>query len=184
MPIGAEDRRRNPPKKRRLPDVSLEVARETAAVVLSGPDLDSEGVEGLPPKHSFNFRFVDRRKRVWTGSFQAHVLTSREKIQVGLVRAQLTGNTPVEALDRVTYNLVEMVAVLEVALDSRPMWADDLLNLHEMGVLQALYEEVATYEARFHGAIAPAAPEGPVEQPHVGSGAGASGEDGEAGQAG
>lgn len=179
MPIGAEERRRTPRKKRELPEVSLDTAR--VEVPLSGPDLDNEGAHGLPPDHSFNFRFVDRRNRVWAGNFKAHILTTREKVQVGLVRAQLSGNTPVEALDPVTYNLLEMVSVLSVALDSNPVWADDLLDLHDMGVLKALYEEVANYEARFHGAIEQEAPDSAGQQPQVVSGAGSLGANGESG---
>lgn len=182
MPIGAEERRSRPARKRDLPEVNLRKATEST-IGLSGPDLDSEGVGGLVPNHSFNFRFTDRRGRTWSGSFKAHVLTTREKVQVGLLRAQLAGNAPVEALDAVTYNLLEMVSFLDVALDSKPTWADDLLELHEMGVLRALYEEVANYEARFHGAVPAAAPEGDGDESDVDAGAGAHHPDGEAGQA-
>lgn len=177
MGIGAEGKKRK--RKKNLPEVDLRVAK-ASTVALSGPDLDREGVDGLPAEHSFHLKFVDRRGRSWTGSFKSHVLTTREKVQLGLIRAQLAGNTPFEALDPITYNLLEMVAVLSVALDSNPTWADDLLDLHDSGVLQAIYEEVVSYEARFHGTVSAGAAQGDGEEPEVDAGAGAPGSDWEA----
>ena len=54
-------------------------------------------------------------------------------------------------VDAATLNLLEMQAHLAVALDDAPPWASDLGELYDVGVVAAIYREVASHEARFWG---------------------------------
>lgn len=118
---------------------------------LSGPENDGIGANGLMPYYEFDLDYTDSRGRKWAGHFAAHVLTNKEKLSVGLMRAKLSGNTPPQGLDQLTADILETVSVLEIALDSRPAWATDLLARYDHELLGAIYAEVARYEARFRG---------------------------------
>lgn len=123
----------------------------------SGPESDGIGGDGVGPEWSFNLDHTDSRGRIWTGEFKAHVLTTRDRMTVGLTKARLSMGVPYDLLDPVTRNLLEVLAHLEVCLDARPPWAGDLTAIYDQGVLGAMYEEVVKYEARFHGPGTPEA---------------------------
>ncbi len=118
----------------------------------SGPDMDAEGVGNLKPEHEFVLDFVDARGRRWNGTFRSHVLTVRDRIQVGATRARLAGGVAPVALDAETLTLLEVLAHLAVAVDDCPPWFDDTLSLYAQDVLGAVYKEVASHERRFWGA--------------------------------
>ena len=63
-----------------------------------------------------------------------------------------TSNTRAEVIDGATLNLLEMQAHLAVAIDDCPEWAADLGSLYDVGVVAAIYKEVASHEAGFWGA--------------------------------
>lgn len=119
-----------------------------------GPAQDGIGVDGLLPEYAFELDYTDRRGRRWTGTFRAHVLRYREKIEVGLIRAKMLAGMNPGTLDRYTVDLTEMIAHLTVALDQAPPWAADLTDLYDPAVVNAIYGEVASYEARFLGSAA------------------------------
>jgi hypothetical protein len=142
------------PKKRadgqRAPRVSLDIPDiPTAATVVSNLHAPEKDVVG--PEHTFAVDHTDDRGTRWSGTFRCHVLTIRERTQVGIVRSRLSLGTSPLLLDPTTIDLLEMQAHLAVALDAKPDWADDFGNLHDPGVLIAVYKEVASHEARFHG---------------------------------
>ncbi len=118
----------------------------------AGPEADGIGGDGCGPEWTFSLKYTDQRNRVWTGEFRAHVLTTRDRMTVGLTKARLSMGVPFDLLDPATANLAEVLAHLEVALDARPPWAGDLTRIYDQGVLGAIYKEVVEYEARFHGA--------------------------------
>jgi hypothetical protein len=150
--IGAEKRRNvTDTKVVEAPTVSEARARATAK---PGPTNDDTGADGLPAAFEFDLDYTDRRGRVWSGHFQAHVLGIQEKITVGLTRANMSGGLAPEALDIQTFNLLEMQAHLSVALDDAPKWARNMSKIRDVNVLHAVYKEVASYEAKFHGADA------------------------------
>ena len=116
-----------------------------------GPGSDAEGADGLSPEHTFDLDYTDRRGHYWSGRFACHVLTIKERATVGLTRSRLTANTPAGVIDASTLNILEMQAHLAVALDACPVWAESLGELYDVGVLAAIYREVASHEARFWG---------------------------------
>ena len=151
--IGPSARRR---KSKTGPEVPVTPTAEQA-VTQTGPDNDKVGADGCGPEHTFTLDYTDARGRKWSGEFRCHVLTIRERAQVGLVRSQLCAGMAPLGLDASTLDLLEMQAHLAVALDTAPDWASDLGSLHDPAVLAAIYGEVASHEARFHGADAGAA---------------------------
>lgn len=179
MAIGAEK------KRKKVPDVDLAAAR-AAVRVATGPEDDGRGADGLLPKHDFDFDYTDRRGRRWVGHFAAHVLTYRERIQVGLIRSNLAANTPPSSLDPATADLLEMIAFLQVSLDDYPDWAspDKLLDLYDWLVVAMLFKEVSDYEDRFHGPDDGGSGAGADSDSTGADGAGVVPEDGESDQAG
>lgn len=141
------------------PVVPPSIEAAIAAVVAKpGPANDDTGAGGLPAQHEFELDYMDSRGRRWAGKFIAHVLTIRERAQVGLTRARLLGGVPVGSVDDMTYQLLEMQAWLAVALNDSPAWAKKLSEFHDVGVLGAIYKEVLGYEDRFWAPEAAGAP--------------------------
>ncbi len=133
-----------------LPEVpSLAEAVSGAKASTSGPLNDAVGADGEGPDRDFTLDFVDERGRRWAGDFKVKVLTIKDTIQLGLIKARLAGGVPIAHLDPDTALTLEVLAHLSVAIVARPPWAKDLMGLYDTGVVSALYEEVAKYEARF-----------------------------------
>ena len=155
--IGAVKRRREgpPPVPKSNGDTSptgVTVASPPAVTKPFGPDHDNIGADSVKAKHAFDLDYTDQRGYHWSGKFRCHVLTIRERAAVGLTRSKLTANTPPEMIDASTLNILEMQAHLALALDDAPEWANELGEIYDVGVLGAIYQEVASHEARFWGA--------------------------------
>jgi hypothetical protein len=134
------------------PPLPVEAVKQAAA--LDGPKHDDKGAGDIPSALVFDLDYLDRRGRRWQGRFRSHILTIRERMQVGLVRARLAGGLPPMALDAATVDILEMQAHLAVALDQAPEWAATLQDVRDVNVLGAIYKEVASHEVRFWGADA------------------------------
>ena len=119
--------------------------------VKSGPENDSTGCEALPPEFDFDLDYTDQRGFHWTGKFEAHVMNVSERAAAGLTRARMLAGMPLSSVDESTINLLEMQSHLAVVVDDCPKWAEDLTKIYDLGVIGAIYEEVASYEARFWG---------------------------------
>ena len=144
--------RRSKKSKTGIPVPDVPTAEE-AVQVLSGPPSDKLGADGVvEPEYEFELDYKCVRGRVWKGAFKCHVLTIRERAQVGLIRSQMAAGMAPLSMDGSTIDLLEMQAHLAVALDEAPEWASDLGGLHDPSVLGAIYKEVASHEARFWGA--------------------------------
>ncbi len=105
------------------------------------------------PIYTFDFEWKDGNGKVWKGKFKNTRLTIREQQIVGVLQAQMSGNTPYNALDVMTQEINFMTAHLACSLDVEisPEWAKDLRELDSIALLQDLYKEVALHEAIFHG---------------------------------
>lgn len=105
------------------------------------------------PEYPFDFEWKDGNGKVWKGKFKNTRLTIRQQQLVGVLQAQMSGNTPYNALDGLTQEINLMIAHLAFSLDeeARPDWGKDLRDLDSIELLQALYKEVALHEAIFHG---------------------------------
>jgi hypothetical protein len=104
-------------------------------------------------EYAFKFEHKDSTGKLRRGKFVNRILTIHQKLQVGVLRAQLCGQVNIDALDHQAWNLAEQIAHLQISLktDKRPAWAVELTGLDDPGVINALYLEVAAHEAFFHG---------------------------------
>jgi hypothetical protein len=114
---------------------------------------------------TFPFSYTDLVGREWKGEFTNRILSVDQINQVGVIRARLCGNAPIDALDMTTLNNAEAHAHLTVSLIKRPKWAVDLGKLKDPEILRRLYVEVSSHEDIFHG-----------REPHQAAGAGGKGD--------
>lgn len=143
------------------PPPHLTNLREDAEAALEAVNAPQEKEEGAPqpsppnPKdgreYQFTLSYRDRRGKLWTGEFTSKILTIRERQAVGIMRARLANGLPFESLDALTLELNLMIAHMTFSLTARPKWAEELDKLDDFGVLQAIYQEVASHEAHFLG---------------------------------
>lgn len=107
------------------------------------------------PKHqreyTFELDYTDTTGKKWTGQFRNQILSILQRQQVGAMKARLAGGVPFTSLDPYTTELNEMIAHLQISLRDKPKWAAELSELLDDGVAEAIYEEVASHEAMFHG---------------------------------
>lgn len=154
--IGAARRRQQrkdgPPSGIAAVEIPPAPAAAAELAAKSGPPNDDRGVDGLPAEFEFDLNYTGLRGYVWTGHFKAHVLSITEQARVGLTKTRLAGGLNPVLLDMNTQNILEMQAHLAVALDDSPPWAKALHEVRDGGVLAAIYDHVARYEARFWGA--------------------------------
>jgi hypothetical protein len=117
---------------------------------------DAEAPDTQDPRDArvwaFDFSYKDTRGKVWSGKFRNSILTIGQYRQVKIIKARLNGGVSVATLDASTWELNEMMAHLLVSLDreTMPAWAQRLDDLFDAGIVEALYNEVASHEARFH----------------------------------
>jgi hypothetical protein len=130
---------------------------------LQGLDETAEAVTGeTPPKsaaadprrreqYEFDLDYKDTQGVRRTGTFVNSILTIKQKRERGVLKARLSGNTPVSALDADTWELNEMLAHLKLSLTKVPAGYENLEALYDEGIVRAIYREVALHEDTFHG---------------------------------
>jgi hypothetical protein len=110
--------------------------------------------QDLQPKekreYTFSFEHKDDRGKIWRGPFTNQVLSQTQKLQVGVVRAAITGRVPYESLDPYSCEYSERIAYMTISLIKRPDWAQELGDVLDSKIIDALYEEVMSHEATFH----------------------------------
>ena len=74
----------------------------------------------------------------YRGTFVMHRPTIKERLTIGVVEANLLGNTNRDAVDVVTRNIAHMVSTFKHVVDECPDWFD-LESLTDYSVLEALY---------------------------------------------
>lgn len=106
-------------------------------------------------EYVFDFKWKDARGEVWKGKFKNQILSVGQQQLVGALQAQMGGGQPYITLDAMTQEINLMVAWMTFSLDpkARPSWAKDFRALKSVSLLQALYGEVASHEATFHGLV-------------------------------
>lgn len=106
------------------------------------------------PKASEEYAFVidhtdgaGARRR---GEFKNRILTIEQRMNLSLLQAKLTRNTPWEALDPEGQYLVTIIAHLTSSLVEKPAWFK-VSEMRDVKLLNAVYAEVAEHEAYFRG---------------------------------
>lgn len=150
---GDELKKRMQPSHLTTEDQKEAVQKEAEKVLPEKAEdaVDPEADPKAKREYTFDFKWVDGRGKPWEGKFTNTVLNIRDRQLVGVLRAQLANNVPVEALDPLTQEINLIVAHLTFSLSRKPKWADDLNTLDNPRVLQEVYEEVMAHEATFLG---------------------------------
>lgn len=133
----------------------LKSATQIAAELDGGADTPDPTEDPRDSKeYTFEFSHTDVRGKRWFGKFTNRILTIKKRRQVKVLKAQMAGGVSVAALDVEAWEINEMIAHLSVSLDRRsgniPKWALDLEDLEDSQIVEKLYVEVASHEARFH----------------------------------
>ena len=106
-------------------------------------------------KYTFQLKYKDARGHTWTGEFTSKILNQQERAAASIMQARLAGTVPYESLNPLARELALIRAHLAYSLvtveDTGPKWAVKLDDILDPGVLQALYEEVASHEHFFLG---------------------------------
>lgn len=102
-------------------------------------------------RYTFTVSYRDARGKLWEGSFTSKILSLGERQQMGVLRAQFQAGTALDSLDMSTADLNMKLAHLIYSLAAKPKWADSLRALLDPGIIDAIYEEVASHEAFFLG---------------------------------
>lgn len=101
-------------------------------------------------EYTFQFKWKDGRGKSWEGEFTDKILSIGSRQMVGALRARFS-NVSFDRLDALTAHINMMIAHLTFSLTKRPEWAKDLRELHNIDLIQAIYDEVASHEATFFG---------------------------------
>lgn len=142
-------------------DTTAESLKEQIEEATQGPPPQSPEDElKNDPKaqnpYVFDFEWTDSRGHTWQGRFQTHMPTPLDIMRAGVMQSRLLGSAPKESLDAFTDEIAFMISRLSFCLDERPDWFTDPLSMVDgVPLIQAVYEEVAAYEAFFrrHGAV-------------------------------
>lgn len=102
-------------------------------------------------QYPFDFKWADRRGKVWEGKFINKILNNGDKMEVGLFRAKLAQGMPLDSLDDITSELNMMISHMAYSLVEVPDWAKSLQALTSFQLVQEIYMEVAQHEATFLG---------------------------------
>jgi len=101
-------------------------------------------------EYSFSIDHTDgagvRRK----GEFKNRILTIEQRLNISLLQARLTRNTPWEAMDPEGQYLTTVIAHLTTSLAEKPAWFKTS-ELRNVALLNMVYAEVAKHEAYFRG---------------------------------
>jgi len=119
------------------------------AAEMAGTEAKSETTDPKEQrKYAFEFRYQGKFK-LYVGRFTNQILTPNQKIQVGTIRANITGRVPWSSLDPYTQNMAERISHMTISLTKRPDWARELGDILEEDVIHKLYEEVTAHEETF-----------------------------------
>lgn len=146
--------------ERRLTPTHLQDA--TAGSIKEAIEAETQGPPAQTPEEqiaadprsrnpfAFEFKWTDQRGKLWEGRFVTHMPTPLDIMRAGVMQSRLLGSTPKESLDAFTDEVAFMISRLSFVLDERPDWFKDPLNMVDaIPLIQAVYEEVASFEAFF-----------------------------------
>jgi hypothetical protein len=100
----------------------------------------------LSNTHSFQIDFDSATGEKLSGTFIVHRPTMGERIQIGVIEAQLLGG--LSNVDVFTSSLAHWISYLEVVIDQAPKWWKPR-ELHEPEVVQAVFDKYIDYLQKF-----------------------------------
>jgi len=132
------------------------IEQETQGPPPQSPEDEAKADPRARNPYTFNFKWTDARGKLWEGRFVTHMPTPLDLIRAGIMQARLLGNAPKDSVDAYTDEIAFMISRLSFTLEERPEWFNDPLGMTDaIPLIQAVYEEVASFEAffRVHGSL-------------------------------
>lgn len=102
-------------------------------------------------EYPFDFKWTSPNGKVWEGKFKNKILTIANRQNMGLTMARFGGGMPTESIDALTNEINIIIAHMMFSLVEKPEWANDLRELNEIALIQAIYAEVDSHESTFFG---------------------------------
>ena len=102
-------------------------------------------------EYTFELNYKDNSGKIWSGKFTTKILNIGERQMAGALRSRYSGNTPLESMDISTVLMNIMLDHLTYSITQKANWCDNLRELHDPGIIEAIYEEVASHEEYFLG---------------------------------
>jgi len=133
-----------------IDDLKKAISSKIEGIADGVPENEAEGPRSQR-EHTFDFRWKSGRGKVWAGKFTNRVLNIRDRQLMGIMRSNLAAGISPSNLDALTAEINLMVSHLSFSLVSRPKWAEDLLALDDVRLLQEIYMEVVSHESTFLG---------------------------------
>jgi len=96
--------------------------------------------------HSFSIQFVSVTGEELSGTFAVHRPTMGERVQIGVIEAQLLGG--LNNVDVFSSSIAHWIANLEVVIDQAPKWWKPR-ELHDPEVVQAVFDKYVDYLQKF-----------------------------------
>ena len=102
--------------------------------------------QGKRRTHTFKVDFSEINEK-FVGTFTVHHPSQMERLQVGVLKAQLLGG--VAPLDVMTDNIATIISTLDVVLDDKPDWFDVFDDELDYEILEAVYLEYINWVNSF-----------------------------------
>jgi len=137
---------------------SASAARKSLAAQAATAPKGEEEKKALSPDTYIDIDATDTSGRRFVGRFKYRVPNLSAMVEIGKLKALLASGQNLAAVDPASAGIVEVTAYLEVTIDHNapgtPSWwaeTDHGSRLYDFTPLRRLYEEVRSYEERFHG---------------------------------
>lgn len=128
--------------------LNKEQIREQTEAALNPPETKPQKVSR---RYTWHFEHYSRiYGKTLEGQFTNQILTPRLELDVGCLRSRLVATSITHALDANSGLTAERMAHLEISLVERPNWFNPL-DFEDKELLDLIYMEVASHEARFWG---------------------------------
>jgi hypothetical protein len=137
---------------------SASAARKSLAAAQQAASKDETAKKTVSSETYIDLDVTDTSGRRFTGRFKYRVPNLSAIVEIGKLKALLAAGQNLAVVDPASAGIVEVTAYLEVTIDhsapGTPSWwqeTDHGSRLYDFTPLRRLYEEVRSYEERFHG---------------------------------
>lgn len=100
---------------------------------------------------TLHVKYVDARGKVYEGDFTNTILTIKQRIQVDVARAQLSGGVNPEVMGQRAFGLLFAICWMQVSITAGPEWVKNLGDSTEEDLVEAIWEQVSRHEDTFFG---------------------------------
>lgn len=134
-------------------DAKKAVQRRIAKLEAEAEQENDEINPKLQEEYTFKFDWKDGRGKRWGGEFTNRIASVMDRQTIGALQAQWQLGMSHVSIDPEIAGMNYVVAHMAITLKPGrgAEWAKDIRKLTDTDLVQALYGEVASHEATFHG---------------------------------